>query len=351
LKNRPISYNSDSFLPMKLSYQVFDLPLRHTFTIAHQSRDIQDTLIVTLEDAGFFGLGESTTNPFYGVTIETMTEALEAFRPVLEDTKTVNPETLWAMGKDYFKGNPFAQCALDMAAWDLFTKRQGLKLYQYLQLHPENIPTTNFTIGIASIEKMVQKMKEVDWPIYKIKLGTHDDLAIVKELRKHTDAVFRIDANCAWTAEEAIRNSEELVKLGVEFMEQPLGKDDLEGMREVYLHSKLPVMADESCIVEEDVKKCHGLFHAINVKLVKAGGITPGLRMIQEAKRLGMKTMVGCMTESSVGISAIAHIAPLLDYVDMDGAMLLAKDPADGVKISPEKVTFPERNGIGAVLV
>jgi L-Ala-D/L-Glu epimerase len=154
-----------------------------------------------------------------------------------------------------------------------------------------------------------------------------------------------------WTAEQAIRNSEELVKLGVEFMEQPLGKDDLDGMKEVYRYSKLPVMADESCIVESDVAKCHGLFHGINIKLVKAGGITPALRMIQIAKSLGMKTMVGCMTESSVGISAIAHIAPLLDYVDMDGAMLLANDIASGVSISPDKVTFPERNGIGAVLL
>jgi L-alanine-DL-glutamate epimerase-like enolase superfamily enzyme len=238
-----------------------------------------------------------------------------------------------------------------MAAWDLYTKRQGKKLYEYLKLDPRNIPTTNFTIGIDSIEKMVSKMKEVDWPIYKIKLGTDHDLEIIRELRKHTDSTFRIDANCAWTAEQSIRYSEELSKLKVEFMEQPLPKDDLEGMKEVFKFSKLPVIADESCIIESDVRKCHGLFHGINVKLVKAGGITPGLRMLQEAKSLGMKTMVGCMTESSIGITAIAHIAPLLDYVDMDGAMLLAQDIASGVTITPEKVTFPLGNGIGAELI
>ncbi|TDQ16983.1 L-alanine-DL-glutamate epimerase-like enolase superfamily enzyme [Algoriphagus boseongensis] len=336
---------------MKLSYQVFDLPLKHTFTIAHQSRDIQDTLIVKLEGDGFWGLGESTTNPFYGMTIENMSACLEEARPLVESEKWSIPEELWEMGKNIFKENPFAQCALDLAAWDWFTKKQGKKLYEYLNLDPKSIPLTNFTIGIDTVEKMVAKMKEVDWPIYKIKLGTPNDLEIVRELRKHTNSIFRIDANCAWTAEQAIRYSEELAKLGVEFMEQPLGKDDLEGMREVYKHSKLPVMADESCIVESDVKKCHSLFHAINVKLVKAGGITPGLRMIREAKSLGMKTMVGCMTESSVGITAIAHIAPLLDYVDMDGAMLLAKDPARGVQITPEKVTFPKGPGIGAELV
>ncbi|SEF84053.1 dipeptide epimerase [Algoriphagus boritolerans] len=336
---------------MNLSYQVLDLPLKHTFTIAHQSRDVQDTLIVKLEENGIYGLGESTTNPFYGMTIENMVACLEKFREIVEAGKWESPEQLWELGREVFGENPFAQCALDMAAWDLFTKKQGKKLYEFLGLNPAKIPTTNFTIGIDTVEKMVSKMKEVDWPIYKIKLGTDSDLEIIRELRKHTNSIFRIDANCAWTAEQAIRNSEELAKLGVEFMEQPLGKDDLEGMKEVFKHSKLPVMADESCIVESDVKKCHGLFHAINVKLVKAGGITPGLRMIHEAKSLGMKTMVGCMTESSVGITAIAHIAPLLDYVDMDGAMLLTKDPAKGVKITPEQVKFPDGPGIGAELV
>ncbi|MHA7129428.1 dipeptide epimerase [Algoriphagus namhaensis] len=337
-------------MSVQLSYFIKDLPLKHTFTIAHQSRDVQDTLIVRLEGAGFYGLGESTTNPFYGMTVENMSACLEAARPLVESGDWETPEELWEKGKEFFAYNPFAQCALDMAAWDLFAKQKGKKLYEYLELNPKDIPLTNFTIGIATVDKMVEKMKEVDWPIYKIKLGTADDLAIVRELRKHTDAVFRIDANCAWTADQAIRYSFELKDLGVEFMEQPLAKDDLEGMKRVYAESALPVMADESCIIESDVKKCQGLFHAINVKLVKAGGITPALRMIHEAKSLGMKTMVGCMTESSVGITAIAHIAPLLDYVDMDGAMLLAEDPAIGVDISPVGVTFPVGNGIGAKL-
>jgi L-Ala-D/L-Glu epimerase len=336
---------------MKLSFFVRDLYLKHTFTIAHQSRDVQDTIIVRLEDDGFYGLGETTTNPFYGMSAENICDRLEASKDVVEKGEWNSPEVLWEMGREIFEDNPFAQCALDMAAWDIFTKKKGQKLYEFLGLDPQNIPVTNFTIGIDSIEKMVAKMKEVDWPLYKIKLGTDQDLEIIRELRRHTSSTFRIDANCAWTAEQAIKNSEELAKLNVEFMEQPLGKDDLEGMKEVYKYSKLPVMADESCIVESDVKKCHGLFHGINVKLVKAGGITPGLRMIHEAKSLGMKTMVGCMTESSIGITAIAHIAPLLDYVDMDGAMLLKEDIAKGVEITPEKVTFPKGNGIGAVLI
>ncbi|EON75195.1 Muconate cycloisomerase [Lunatimonas lonarensis] len=336
---------------MKIEILVRQLPLKHTFTIAHQSRDVQTTLIVRLWDGKAFGLGESTTNPFYGITVENMTACLEEAQQILVNEPIQHPPLLWEKTKAIFTENPFAQCALDMAAWDLYTKTRGEKLYEHLGLHPSTIPLTNFTIGIASVEKMVEKMREFAWPLYKIKLGTNHDMEIVRELRKHTEAIFRIDANCAWTAEQAIHYSQELKQLNVEFMEQPLAKDDLEGMKEVYAYSALPVIADESCIVEADVKKCAGLFHGINVKLTKAGGITPGLRMIQEAKRLGMKTMVGCMTESSVGISAIAHIAPQLDYVDMDGAMLLAQDIATGVKISRQGVQFPDRPGTGALLI
>lgn len=336
---------------MNLHVQGFDLPLKHRFTIAHQSREVQETLIVRLEDGECYGLGESTTNPFYGMTLDNMQEALENFKPILLGGKWTTPAELWELGKEVFQSNPFAQCALDLAAWDLYTKKQGKKLYEYLDLNPAQIPTTNFTIGIDTVEKMCAKLKEVDWPIYKIKLGTVHDLEIVRELRKHTQSIFRVDANCAWTVDQTIAYSEELAALGVEFIEQPLAKDNLEGMKEVYAQSKLPVIADESCIHESDVETCKGRFHGINIKLVKAGGITPALRMIQQAKSLGMKTMVGCMTESSVGISAIAHIAPLLDYVDMDGAMLLAKDPARGVQISPTAVRFPEGPGIGAELV
>ncbi len=336
---------------MNLHVQGLDLPLKHRFTIAHQSREVQETLIVRLEETGLFGLGESTTNPFYGITLDNMQEALEKFKPILLGGKWNTPAELWELGKEIFRDNPFAQCALDQAAWDLYTKKQGKKLYEYLDLNPQSIPTTNFTIGIDTVEKMCAKLREVEWPIYKIKLGTDQDLEIVRELRKNTDSVFRVDANCAWTVDQAISYSEELALLGVEFIEQPLAKDNLEGMREVFAQSKLPVIADESCISESDVEKCQGRFHGVNIKLVKAGGVTPALRMIQKAKALGMKTMVGCMTESSVGISAIAHIAPLLDYVDMDGAMLLAKDPAKGVRIFPDEVHFPEGPGIGAELL
>lgn len=194
-------------------------------------------------------------------------------------------------------------------------------------------------------------MKELPWPIYKIKLGTSEDIAIVTALRKHTDAVFRIDANCGWTVEETIKNAIELKKLGVEFLEQPLKADDWEGHKEVYKHAVLPIIADESCIIETDVSKCQHHFHGVNIKLSKCGGLTPGRRMIQQAKQLGMKTMVGCITESTVGISAIAHLLPQLDYVDMDGALLLAEDIATGITLNYGKTIYPECNGTGVTLL
>ena len=210
---------------------------------------------------------------------------------------------------------------------------------------------TDYTIGIDSVEKMVAKMKELPWPIYKIKLGTKNDIEIVTELRKHTDAIFRIDANCGWTVEQAIENSFKLKELGVEFLEQPLKADDFEGAKKLYKASALPIIADESCIIETDVEKCVGLFHGVNVKLTKCGGLTPGKRMLENAKKLGLKTMVGCMTESAVGISAIAHLLPLLDYVDMDGSLLLKKDIATGITINNGVIFYADENGIGTSLL
>ena len=336
---------------MKLILRPYELPLRHTFTISYDSRDTQETLIVELTDGWHHGYGEATSNPYYGVTIASMSQALESVRDLVENQPFDTPEGLWAAANPLLHSHPFAQCALDMAAHDWHGKHAGQPLYRLWGLSADRLPLTNYTIGIASVEKMVEKLNEMPWPLYKIKLGTPDDVAIVRELRRHTDAVFRVDANCAWTAEETIRNAAELQKLGVEFIEQPLKADDWDGMKEVYKHSVLPLVADESCITEADVARCHGCFHGINIKLVKCGGLTPARRMIAEAKSLGMKAMVGCMTESSVGISAIAQLLPLLDYVDMDGALLLSRDIATGVTIDYGRVQYAAANGTGAELV
>jgi L-alanine-DL-glutamate epimerase-like enolase superfamily enzyme len=336
---------------MKIIIRTFKLKLKHTFTISRESHNIQPTLIVELQSEGFSGFGEATSNPYYNITVDSMRANLESIIPFIEAHNDETPEEFWDSASALLKNDKFALCALDMAYNDLYAKKKGKKLYELWGDSPLHNPKTDFTIGIDKIDKMVMKLKEMPWPIYKIKLGTKDDIAIVKELRKHTDSRFRIDANCSWTVAETINNAIALKKLGVEFLEQPMKADQWAAHKEVFKHSVLPIIADESCIHEEDVAKCHNHFHGVNIKLVKCGGLTPARRMIAEAKSLGMKTMVGCMTESSIGISAIAHLLPELDYVDMDGALLLSEDIATGVTITDGIVHYADSNGIGASLI
>ena len=351
---------------MKLFLHPFNLRIKERFTIAHTTRDSQEALVVELEDTDssgslISGLGETTANPYYHVDLPGMQQELDGLRETIENYRISDrlveggsegtPEHFWQIMHLHLADSPFTLCALDIAGHDLYGKKVGQPLYQLWGLDPTKVPVSNYTIGIDSIETMARKLDAVRWPIYKIKLGTQEDLAIIRELRKHTDALFRVDANCAWGVEETIKNARELKKLGVEFIEQPLTADNREGMKEVMQYSRLPLIADESCIAESDVARCDGYFHGINIKLTKCGGITPARRMIAEARRRGLRVMVGCMTESTVGISAIAHLAPLLDYVDMDGAMLLAEDVATGVRVTESGVEFPSVNGTGAQLL
>ncbi|MCA9121015.1 MAG: dipeptide epimerase [Planctomycetaceae bacterium] len=336
---------------MDLRIHEFDLPLAHTFTISRESITLQKTLIVELEEGGYRGFGEATTNNYYGFTFDNMAAAIEQVRADLEARTLDDPSDLWQQLHPKLKDNPFAQCALDQAAYDLWGKKLGQPVYRLWGLQASNLPLTDYTIGIDEIDVMVAKMQEFpDWPIYKIKLGTSHDLDIVRALREHTDSIFRVDANCGWSADETIRNSHELKALNVEFIEQPLPADQGKAMEQVYRESALPVIADESCIVESDVDRCVNRFHGINIKLVKCGGLTPARRMIERARELGLQVMVGCMTESTVGISAIAQLLPLLDYVDMDGALLLAKDIATGVTINQGVCQYSSENGCGVHL-
>jgi L-alanine-DL-glutamate epimerase-like enolase superfamily enzyme len=229
---------------------------------------------------------------------------------------------------------------------------RGAPVYRLWGLSTDTAPLSNYTLGIDTPEKMVAKLREMPgWPVYKIKLGTPDDLAIVRELRRHTDATFRVDANCGWTAGQTIEFAPLLKKLGVEFIEQPLPPEDTEGARRAFENSALPLVADENCVTEADVDRCAGRFHGINIKLVKCGGLAAARRMIARARELGLQVMVGCMTESTVGISAIAQLLPLLDYVDMDGAVLLAKDIATGVHVERGRCVYPDVNGTGVTLI
>jgi L-alanine-DL-glutamate epimerase-like enolase superfamily enzyme len=338
---------------MELILRDIHLPMRHPFTIALGTTTVQHNLLVELRQDGVSGYGEgASTHAYEEFTAPSMRAALEVARSQIENARLDDPTKLWDQLLPVLGHNRFALCALDEAAHDLWGKLRGSPVWKLWGLELKNLPLSDYTIGIDPIEKMVAKMKEFEgWPIYKIKLGTADDLAIVRELRRHTDAVFRIDANTAWSAEHTIAIAPELKKLGVEFLEQPLPRDDCDGMRRVFRECALPVFADESCLVEEDVPRCAGVFHGINIKLTKAGGLTPARRMITRARELGLKVMVGCMNESSVGISAIAQLLPLLDHVDMDGALLIAKDIASGVRLEKGRAIFPDENGNGVKLL
>jgi L-alanine-DL-glutamate epimerase-like enolase superfamily enzyme len=347
---------------MQLRLHQLDLPLKYAFTIARGTVRVQQTLIVELSEAGQCGYGEATTNSYYGATYDNMITALESVRPQLEAARLTDPTQLWAEMAPQFADCRFALCALDQAAHDLWGKKIGAPVYKLWGLATDNTPLSDFTIGLDTIDRMVAKLLEMPgWPIYKIKLGTapavggvsdaDSDVANVRELRCHTDAVFRADVNGGWTADEAIAKSRELAALGVEFIEQPLPAKDWAGARRVFEESALPIIADESCVAESDVDRCADYFHGINIKLVKCGGLTPARRMIARARQLGLKVMVGCMTESTVGISAIAQLLPLLDCVDMDGAALLASDIATGVRLDRGRCIYPAENGTGVHLL
>lgn len=335
---------------MQLKIHPLKLPLNKPFTIAHGTFNFREAVIVELKDGELSGFGEATVITYYGKNLELFLSVLKKHKAFIETLPIDTPNQFWKQLYPIFKDHPFLLCALDVAAHDLWAKKQNLPLYQAWNLKIDNLPLTNFTISIGSIENMLEQMEAFPNPIYKIKLGTKEDIEIIKALRKSSKSVFRIDANCAWTVEETLKNAIVMRDLGVEFLEQPLAKEDWKGMKILFEKSVLPIIADESCQVSSDVKKCHQHFHGINIKLMKCGGLTPALSMIQEAKALNMKVMVGCMTESSIGISAIAHLLPMLDYVDMDGALLLKEDPAEGVKIKNGQVFYSKAAGIGGSL-
>jgi L-alanine-DL-glutamate epimerase-like enolase superfamily enzyme len=336
---------------VKLILHPYDLPLRHKFAIARGVTAVQHALIVELEEGGFRGFGEAGANAYYRTSVAEMVALLERHRAAVETRRIDDPAVLWEEFCPWLGSCRFAQCALDAACHDLWGKVRGIPVWKQWGLTLDALPPTDYTIGIDTIDCMVAKLQEfAGWPIYKIKLGTPHDLEIVRTLRRHTDAVFRVDANCGWTVEETIANSAALADLGVELIEQPLPADEWQEMAEVFRHSALPVIADESCRGESDVHLCAGCFHGINIKLVKCGGMTPARRMVARARQSGLRVMIGCMTESTVGISAAAQFLPLADYADLDGPLLLSRDVATGVSITKEGIEFPNEDGCGVHL-
>ena len=332
---------------MRVSYFPHNLKFRHPFTISKGTKTHQPTLIVELEHFGVKGYGEAPAITYYNITVEKMIEDLEKKKQVIEKFAFTEPDRYWHYLHHLLPQNPFLVCALDIAAWDMFGKLQNKKLYQLWMGDTSKNVLTDYTIGIDTIEKMVYKLKEKPWPIYKVKVGTADDIGIVKALRENTDAILRVDANAGWDLETALKLIPDLKELGVEFVEQPLAKDNWEGMKILYKESELPLFADEACVFEQDVEKCKSHFHGINIKLTKCSGITPALRMIKKARQLDLKVMIGCMNESTVGSAAIAHLLPFIDYVDMDGPLLLEEDVATGIDYDMGKIIYSQQPGLG----
>lgn len=332
---------------MKVQYWPYNLQFRHPFTISKGTKTHQPTLIVELEHFGIKGYGEAPAIAYYNIPVDKMIADLESKKTLVEKFAFTDPERYWHYLHHLFPQNNFLVCALDIAAWDIYGKMKNKKLYELWGGDISKNPICDYTIGIDPVEKMVAKMKELPWPIYKIKVGTPDDMAIVKALRANTDAVLRVDANAAWDVQTALALIPELQKLGVELVEQPLAKDDWEGMKILYKESPLPLFADEACVTEADVDKCAGHFHGINIKLTKCSGITPARRMISRARELDLQVMVGCMNESTVGAAAIAHLLPFIDHVDMDGPLLLQEDLATGIGYHQGRISYGEGPGLG----
>jgi L-alanine-DL-glutamate epimerase-like enolase superfamily enzyme len=332
---------------MKVNYYKFNLPFRYPFTISRGTKTHQPTLIVELEHFGIKGYGEAPFIKYYDITVEKMIEDLESKKQLVEKFAFTDPERYWHYLHHLFPNNSFLVCALDIAAWDLYGKMKGKPLYKLWSLDITKNPITDYTIGIDTIDKMIEKMKEKLWPIYKIKVGTDNDIEMVKALRQNTGSIIRVDANAGWTTEQALEKIPLLKELGVELVEQPLARDNWEGMKILYERSSLPLFADESCALENEVEKCHNHFHGINIKLTKCSGITPARRMITKARELGMQVMIGCMNETTIGTAAIAHLLPLLDHVDMDGPLLLAEDVATGVSYDNGKIIYSDLPGLG----
>jgi L-alanine-DL-glutamate epimerase-like enolase superfamily enzyme len=334
-------------MPIKINYTVRELPFKYPFTISKGSKTLQPILFVELEYFGFKGYGEAPAISYYNIPIEKMVADLEKKKSFIEKFAFSDPERFWHFLHHLFPDNSFLVCALDMAGWDLFGKMKRKQLYKIWNLEISNAPLTDYTIGIDSAEIMVKKMKEMPWPIYKIKVGFEGDVEIIAALRKHTDALFRLDANAAWSLETAVEKIALLKEFGVAFIEQPLAKDNWDEMKILYHYAELPLFADESCVAESDVKKCVGHFHGINIKLTKCGGITPAKRMIQLARELDLKIMIGCMNESSIGTAAIAQLAPLVDYIDNDGTLLQTEQFGLGISFDYGKMIYTNGDGLG----
>ena len=333
---------------LRMEIEVLELRTKHPFIIARGGQSDYRTVWVRLKDGdGNEGWGEAAPTKFYGETTETVLAALDTYGAHLPDDPfdLEEAERRW---EELLHRNPAARAALSSALHDLVGKRLGVPVYRLWGLDPAKAPRSTFTIGIDTPEKMRAKVREAEqYPILKIKLGTDRDVEILRTIRDTTDREIRVDANCGWTLKQTVRMLPVLEEFGVTVLEQPLPADQLDGLGEIRRRADVPVIADESCETAADIPPLVGKVDGINIKLAKCGSLREAIRMIAIARAHGMTVMVGCMIESSIGITAAAHFTPLVDIVDLDGAALLADDPFVGATIDGGQVSLPAGPGLG----
>jgi L-alanine-DL-glutamate epimerase-like enolase superfamily enzyme len=339
---------------MKLTHEIVALRTRHPFIIARGgSSEYRVVRVTVTTDDGATGWGEAAPSKYYGETADTVVSVLPALAAVIEDADGWSLEALEHHLARAIRFNGSARAAVSAALHDLAGKRLGVPLHRLWGLDPAASPPSSFTIGIAPDEDTLRARvaEAASYPVLKIKLGTDWDERIVRIVREAVPrTVLRVDANAAWTPKRALAMIPILAELGVEFVEQPLPAHDLEGMRFVRERSTLPIIADESCLVATDIPVLAGVVDGINIKLAKCGGLREALRMIATARAHGMTVMCGCMVESSLGITAAAQLAPLLDCADLDGAALVSNDPYVGATIDGGVVILPQGAGLGVEL-
>src|SRR6266550_2333023 len=335
-------------MALKLAADVLTLKTKHPFVIARGGDDDTRVVWVRLMDGdGMEGWGEADPSRYYGETADTVLATLRRLEPHLP-TDPFDLDAAEAKFAQLCPKHGAARAALSAALHDLVGKRLDQPVWRLWGLDPARAPRSSFTIGLDTPDKMRQKVLEASsYPILKIKLGTDRDEAILKTVRDATDKPLRVDANAGWTRERALHMLPVLKEYGVEFVEQPLPPDDLEGLAAVRRRGILPVVVDESCIVAADIPRLSGAADGINIKLAKCGSLREALRMIATARAHGMLVMVGCMIETSLGITAAAHFTPLVDAADLDGAALTANDPFVGATIDGGQIRLPTGPGLG----
>ena len=333
---------------MRISTKITKLQLYHPFKIARRTTDSYRKVISVEVDGG---IGEASPTRFYGETVQTVEKVVNELSGCLDGDLDAIQDVMFQIEQD-LPGNFAAKSIIDMALHDRFGKKLGIPLYKLWGLNPENTPITSYTIGLDEPDIMAEKAQLAeDYPILKVKLGNQNDFDILTNIRRVTDKPIYVDANTAWSPQEAVENIKRLSDFGVELVEQPTIADDIDGLKYIRDNSKLPIIADESVKRSEDIPLIADAVDGINIKLVKCGGLLEAIRMIHIARVYGLLVMIGCMIESSIGITAAAHLTPLVDYADLDGNLLIKNDPYIGVTLQNGKLILPNSPGIGVAPV